>query len=128
MQLQVFLLSSFIPISSLLSFDSNIDIAPSVISFTDKNGKPSVMALWMHDYDGEIFVTKYDRDITYSIFDGTSWSRPSICNTHIASKENIAMATLGGTIAIAYTQSMPNPNYKVYSLLCPLITFLPLIS
>lgn len=91
-----------------------------MISFIDENGNPAVMALWMHDYDGDLAITKDDRDIAYAVFDGSSWSTPLVFNTHIASKENIAIAAAGGTIAIAYTQAAPNPNYVVsfiYSLL-----------
>lgn len=72
-----------------------------MVSYTLANGEKRVMAVWLRDYDAELFLT-HDRDIMYSVYDGSSWSAPSILAANISCKENIAISQTDGYVAIAY--------------------------
>lgn len=75
-----------------------------MVTYELPNGEKRVMAVWLRDYDAELFLT-HDRDIMYSIYDGSSWSAPSILAENISCKENIAISHTDGYIAIAYNMN-----------------------
>ncbi len=65
----------------------------------------------MIDEDGDLITTLVDRHLRYSIFDGYSWTTPSLFAFNISTKDNLALDCLGNAVVLGYTYQTPDPNY-----------------